>query len=484
MSNSQYQTFEAYGTQPALDPRTDLHNMETPAYGGYVPPPAYEAAAPPAYEDTYRPAYEVPEPVLPRPAGSVTGADPTEPGAHATAGRRAGARARRARCTERVDGTVRRLLPQALVVAFLAGGTTAFVAEDKAIELSVDGRPRTLHTFADDVTELLAEEGVRVRAHDVIVPAPGEALDSGDEVAVRYGRPVRLMLDGQRREVWTTAHTVEEALQQLGVRAEGAYLSASRSRRIGREGLALDVRTERSVTVMADGRARTIRTNAATVREAVAQAGITLRGQDATSVAPESFPRDGQTVSVLRITGTKEIREELIPFEVERTEDPSLFQGTEVVERPGQPGLRRVTYSVRTVNGVRKKPRWVGTEVVREPRAQVVKVGTRPLPDSVQSADQLNWQGLAACESGGSPERSTPPGRTAGSTSSTRRPGTVSEGRDGRRTRRRPSRRSGRRSCTCSRGPVRGRTAGDGCTAEPPAAGRPAGRPCRVPPVP
>ncbi|MFD8963028.1 resuscitation-promoting factor, partial [Streptomyces anulatus] len=44
--------------------------------------------------------------------------------------------------------SLRRLVPKALVVAFLAGGTTAFVAHDKAVRLSVDGTPRTLHTFA------------------------------------------------------------------------------------------------------------------------------------------------------------------------------------------------------------------------------------------------------------------------------------------------------------------------------------------------
>ncbi|MCT9079923.1 resuscitation-promoting factor [Streptomyces fulvoviolaceus] len=397
MSNSQYQTFEAYGpSEPYAEPHTDLHGAETLAYGVY--------AAPTSYDDTYRPAYEAqpaPAPVVP------------DPVARAGVDRRA-TRRRKARGGERSDGAMRRLLPQALVVAFLAGGTTAFVAKDKAIELSVDGKPRTLHTFADDVTELLAEEGVEVGAHDVVAPAPGEALASGDEVAVRYGRPVRLTLDGQRREVWTTADTVDGALEQLRVRAEGAYVSTSRSRRIGREGLALDVRTERSVTIMADGRARTIRTNAATVREVVEEAGITLRGQDATSVAPGSFPRDGQTVTVLRITGTKEVREESIPFNEERTEDPSLFRGTELVERAGQPGLRRVTYSLRTVNGVKQKPRRLRTEVVREPRTQVVKVGTMPLPTSVQGADDLNWQGLATCESGGRPGAVDPSGTYGG----------------------------------------------------------------------
>ncbi|MFF7761350.1 ubiquitin-like domain-containing protein [Streptomyces griseorubiginosus] len=387
MSNSPYETYEAYvPTEPYPEPST----------ADTLPYEVYETPFPP-YEDTYRPAYETSEPTLPL----------------QHSGRRA-ARRRRARYIERSDSTVRRLLPQALVVAFLAGGTTAFVAEDKAVELTVDGKPRTLHTFADDVTELLAEEGVAVGAHDVVAPAPGEQLASGDEVEVRYGRPVRLTLDGQRREVWTTAQTVEGALKQLGVRAEGAYLSTSRSRRIGREGLALDVRTERSVTVMADGRARTIRTNAATVGKAVEEAGVTLSGMDTTSVPSGSFPREGQTITVLRITGTREVREEQIPFREQRTQDASLFRGTEVIEQAGQPGVRRVTYSLRTVNGVKQRPRRIRVETVREPRDQLVRVGTRPMPTSVHGADHLNWQGLAHCESGGRPNAVDPSGTYGG----------------------------------------------------------------------
>ncbi|WP_456293642.1 ubiquitin-like domain-containing protein [Streptomyces mirabilis] len=410
MSNSQYETFGLTGMS--------FEDRET---GGQPP---YGAGSPGGYVDTYRPAYEAlavseapTEPILPRQTQTLVQTQTQALGDSAVeprSGGRAAARraARRRRTAERPDPL--RLLPQALVVAFLAGGASAFVASDKAIELSVDGKARTLHTFADDVTELLAEEGVRVGEHDVVAPAPGTELTSGDEIAVHYGRPVRLTLDGQPHEVWTTAHTVDGALQQLGVRAEGAYLSTSRSQRIGRQGLALDVRTERTVTIMADGRARTIRTNAATVGEAVEEAGITLHGEDTTSVPPGSFPRDGQTVSVMRITGTQEVREEAIPFRTTRTNDPSLFHGTEVVDRAGEPGTRRVTYLLRTVNGVRQKPRRVGDEVVREPRGRVVRVGTKPRPDSTQDADRLNWSGLAACESGGHPGAVDPSGTYGG----------------------------------------------------------------------
>ncbi|MFJ2392921.1 ubiquitin-like domain-containing protein [Streptomyces sp. NPDC087843] len=422
-----YRTHESYESYEAYESYESYENPEPYRDG----PPDGPVGPPGGSGDTYRPAYEAladrttqvsqvtllsqapTEPQLPRreyvqgpvaaPA-DAGGAETTlvEPltGGRAEV-RRTSRRAPRRRGTTARTDPLRRLLPQALVVAFLAGGTSAFVASDKAIELTVDGKPRTLHTFADDVSELLRGEGVRVGPHDVVAPAPGTPLASGDEVAVHYGRPVHLTLDGHRRRVWTTAATVDGALEQLGVRAEGAYLSASRSRPIGREGLALDVRTERTVTIMADGRARTIRTNAATVAEAVEEAGITLRNQDTTSVPSGSFPRDGQTVSVMRITGSREIREEPIPFKVTRTNDPTLFRGTEVVDRAGEPGTRRVLYLLRTVNGVKERPRRMGAEVVREPRTRVVRVGTKPRPDSVRGADHLNWSGLAACESGG-----------------------------------------------------------------------------------
>ncbi|MFD4315354.1 ubiquitin-like domain-containing protein [Streptomyces sp. NPDC058548] len=364
------------------------------------------------------PVHEQPTQAAPlvAPAPAPAAAPGAVPGLVPGQGSRAGSRraARRRKASGPTGDGLRRLVPQALVVAFLAGGTSAFVADDKAVRLSVDGVPRTLHTFADDVEELLADEGVAVGDHDIVAPAPAEALASGDEIVVRYGRPVALTLDGQRRQVWTTARTVEGALRQLGVRAEGAYLSVSRGAAISRTGLALDVRTERTVTFLADGRERTIRTNAATVREALAEAGITLSAQDATSVVPESFPRDGQTVTVLRITGSKVTREEAVPYAVERARDPELFVGTEVVDRQGAAGVRRVTYSLRTVNGVRQKPRRIGEEIVREPVSRRVRVGTRPMPTSVAGADGLDWGALAACESGGRPNAVDPSGTYGG----------------------------------------------------------------------
>jgi uncharacterized protein YabE (DUF348 family) len=328
-------------------------------------------------------------------------------------------RTHRAEHTRRFAGrplpeTLRRLLPQALVVACLAGGTTAFVSHDKAVKLSVEGTSRTLHTFADDVGELLAEQGLRTGRHDLVAPSPGRRIANGDEIAVRYGRPLTLSIDGRNHRVWTTARTVDAALKQLGVRAEGADLSASRGSAIGRRGLALRVRTERTVTFLADGHRRTVRTTAPTVREALEHAGIHLGAMDSASVPLDSYPRDGQTITVLRITGRESEREERIGYATVRRPDPELAAGSEVVAQEGRAGVRRVTYRLRSVNGVPQKPKRIDAKVIRPPRSRIVKYGTKQQPGSVAGADGLNWGALAQCESGGRSGAVDPSGRYGG----------------------------------------------------------------------
>ncbi|MCC5032976.1 ubiquitin-like domain-containing protein [Streptomyces sp. WAC 00631] len=305
---------------------------------------------------------------------------------------------------------LRRLLPQALVVVALAGGTWAFLAHDKAVRLSVDGRQRTLHTFAGDTRELLDDEGVRLGPHDAVDPVPGRPLAHGDRIAVRRGKPLDLTVDTERRARWTTAATVRGALRELRVPAEGAYLSVPRWAGIPRSGLVLEVRTERTVTVTADGRERTLRTNAGTVRDAVAEAGVVLRGPDTTFPPPDTFPRDREVLRVLRVRGERRVREEPIPYPAVRRADPALLRGAEVVARAGVSGVRRVTYAVRTVDGVRQRPRVLRSETVREPVPRIVRVGTRSA--RVPGADGPHRAAMAHCVSAGRPRYEPPGDRT------------------------------------------------------------------------
>ncbi|MEP6762172.1 MAG: ubiquitin-like domain-containing protein, partial [Sporichthyaceae bacterium] len=192
---------------------------------------------------------------------------------------------------------IARLL-QALVVTALVGGTTAFVACDKTVTVSVDGNVREVRSFGRTVGAVLANQGIAVGPHDLVVPQPGERLENGERITVRFGRPVDLTVDGESRRLWTTASSVSEALMMFGVRADGAVVSASRSARISRGGMALDVRLPHDLTFLADGKRSELTTTAATVHEALTEAGITLRPQDRHNARPADMPADEQVLAV------------------------------------------------------------------------------------------------------------------------------------------------------------------------------------------
>jgi len=113
------------------------------------------------------------------------------------------------------------------------------------------------------------------------------------------------------------------------------------------------------------------------------------------------MPTDGETVSIMRITGTTEIKQVPIPYTTTKQNDPTAYTGTTTVVTPGQDGVAQVTYALQIINGVKQKPKQISQTVVKQPVNEVDKVGTKALPTSASS---LNWGALANCESGGDPK--------------------------------------------------------------------------------
>lgn len=310
--------------------------------------------------------------------------------------------------TTEVWSTVRRsptsLALQAAALTALVGGTTAFVSFDKTVTVSVDGEQRKVRSFARTVGDVLDNEGIRVGKHDLVAPGRGTALSDGSEITVRYGRPLDVMLDGQRRKVWVTAGLVGEALSQLGVRDGSAWVSASRSLPIGRSGLTLQVRRPHDVTFLADGRRHVVSTTAPTVREAMIEAGLGLHSTDRISADLTSYPAEGQVVSITRISGQLVVQEKPMPFKVVRRASGGLYKGQTLISRKGRVGVRVLAYRKVFVNGKLSTHRLVRTTDAEPAIDQIILVGTKPKPKGpVPSADGLNWAALARCESGGNP---------------------------------------------------------------------------------
>jgi uncharacterized protein YabE (DUF348 family) len=306
---------------------------------------------------------------------------------------------------------VRRSLQLALfafVLLGLVGGLLAYAAAQKSVTLLIDGQAREVGTYAATVGEVLEDEGVPADEHDVVLPAAHQTLGDGDTVVLNRARPLRLTVDGVDREVYVTALSVDEALEQLGYRADGLVVSASRSERLPLGGMELTITTPKDVTLIADGEERVVTTTAATAGELLAEQGIELSDTDKTSLYPEQVLLDQMRLQVYRVTVKQKSVTTPIPHETVEVKDPAAFEGEETVVEDGRDGQKVTTYRVTSVDGEVVGRKKLNAQVTREPVTEKVRVGTKERP--APADDGLNWAAVAQCESGGNPRAVNPSG--------------------------------------------------------------------------
>ncbi|MGH8890816.1 MAG: ubiquitin-like domain-containing protein [Acidothermaceae bacterium] len=295
-----------------------------------------------------------------------------------------------------------------VVLAALVVGTTAYVGLDKTVHVSVDGKITSLHSYGHSVGDVLHRAGIAVGAHDALSPATSASVHDGETISIERGRQIKLTVDGSTHEVWVTASSVAQALSQAGLRTTGAVVSADRSARVPLTGLDIDVDLQHTMTVEVGRDARVLVTTAATVGDALTEAGIVVNPADHVSIPLDTRPSDGLAVIVVRITSNQTLESTPIPFTTVTKSDPTLFVGTKQVGQAGKNGTLVSTYQLSFADGKQTAKTLVSKQITVQPVPQVVLVGTKPKPKPVpvsypKKADGLNWAALAGCESGGRP---------------------------------------------------------------------------------
>ena len=303
------------------------------------------------------------------------------------------------------------------MLAAVVGGSAAYASINNDVTLNVDGRTTEVRALAGTVGDLLKDQGLKVGPRDIVAPAPSAKIDDGDTVVVRFARQLTVTVDGQKRTFWTTELSVDRALAAMGIRADGARLSASRSARIERTGMTMWLSTPKQVTLTVDRKVRKLTTTAPTVSELLREQGVTLKATDKLSAVPSAPVTENMVISVARVVAKRVTKTEAVPFPVTERKNSSMFKGDEKVVKKGVKGSRIAVYDVVRTNGKITTRKLVSAKVTKAPVAQIVEVGTKSRPSSGGgdgnvggSVDSLNWAALAECESGGNPNAVNPAG--------------------------------------------------------------------------
>jgi resuscitation-promoting factor RpfB len=267
-----------------------------------------------------------------------------------------------------------RWLVRGAVVGVLAGVSGVYVANAATLTIDYNGDVRTVGVYGDTVAEALASQHIELERDDVVQPAATSAVGAGGTVVVRTSRDVTVELDGQIMTLRTTAGTVGELLAALGPRGDGAVATASRTTQLDRDPVRFS--TVKEVNIAVDGSVLEFSTTRSTVRSVFEEAGIALAKGDVTSVPLDAAAVDGMIVMVSRDASSSRTVTEVVPFETETVEDPSLPQGYESIRTAGVAGEAKVTYEVKTVGGAVVERTLVDRKVTRKPVNEVLVVGT------------------------------------------------------------------------------------------------------------
>ncbi|HYO87865.1 MAG TPA: ubiquitin-like domain-containing protein, partial [Candidatus Limnocylindrales bacterium] len=169
----------------------------------------------------------------------------------------------------------------------LVGGMAAMVASVR-VQVVIDGAASLQDTRAATVADLLLEQGITLNAFDRVQPAPEARLEEGMVVQIARSRRVQVVVDGVVTMVRTAAVTSADILDALGVSVSPGDRVLVDGVRVASAALPvwpgaperIDVRHVQGVTVNDGGEMVAFDSTAATVGEALFEAGIPLYVSD------------------------------------------------------------------------------------------------------------------------------------------------------------------------------------------------------------
>ncbi len=341
-----------------------------------------------------------------------------------------------------------------ILVAALAAAALAvffFFPASKTVTLEVLGQPITINTRARQVSGVLDEAGIVLAEGDEIVPPPDTRLKDGQTIVLSPAIQVNIWVEDSLTTLTTTDHIPAAWLAQAGIalgendkilvngevqppdrivlyqdevtvevqrahtitvqRGEEQWTlhspAASLGQALWQAGITLSesdlltppaetpltgnmtarITPGRQITVSADGETITAATSAKTVGAALAQIGLPLQGLDYSQPDEDDpLPEDGH-ITVVRVQEEVVINQETIPFETQFTALADVEIDNYKVSQAGQVGLKAQRQRVRYENGEEVSREVEDEWVLRDPVPRIEGYGTKIVVRTADTPD-------------------------------------------------------------------------------------------------
>ncbi|MEC1400104.1 G5 and 3D domain-containing protein [Peribacillus simplex] len=263
------------------------------------------------------------------------------------------------------------------ILVSTALGILIYQGTKDTVTIMLDGKKEVVRTHAATVNDMLEDLEITVQAADYVHPSRATKVDDDLEVVWKPAQKIVMVQDSKRKEVWSTADTVDELLkdQDLSVK-EQDKITPSKSTKL-KANMEVAIDKAFSLKLVVGGDEKQVWSTSTTVADFLKQQGVKLNDLD--RVEPELTEKveAENTVNVVRIEKVTDVVEEPVDFAVITKKDDSLSKGKEKIVKEGKDGLVSKKYEVIKENGKEVKRELLSEKVVNKKQDKVVTVGTR-----------------------------------------------------------------------------------------------------------
>lgn len=270
----------------------------------------------------------------------------------------------------------------ALATVFAGGGGGAAYAMSNEVTVNAYGRVATFRTFDTQVADILEAHGVDVSHTDLVKPALGETVDSGDKIVVKERDEVKLSVDGAEQSVLVEGDTVADALAQAGIDAEGAAVSPKPDTKLEDVDGPVTVTTPKDITVTGmNGSWVAKGTTVRTVQDLLDKYfADSVDADDDVTPSRDTVLKDGDTIHLVRLSSEEKTEKVAIDYKTETRKDDAIYEGETRVVTKGEKGEKTIVKKISTTDGKATGEEVVKEEVTKEPVTEVVAKGTKKRP--------------------------------------------------------------------------------------------------------
>ncbi|PZG36639.1 hypothetical protein C1910_14360 [Listeria ivanovii] len=258
-------------------------------------------------------------------------------------------------------------------------------------------------THAKTVSAALDEAGIKVSEHDEIAPGKNAEIKDGMEIKYLPARQITINDNGTKKNVWSTKVDVADLLKDENITTRPHdVLNVALDDKL-KDGLEINIDRAIQLSLQNGEKKDTVWTTKTQVGDLLAEKNIKLDKEDRVSPAKDSNLKEKMTVQVTYVDSKADKKKEQIKFNTVYKEDDSLNQGVEKVVQEGKTGEKIVEYKVTFENGKEKKRDIIKENVTVAKSDKVVVRGKKAKPVVSQIANATPAKKAASSNTSSTP---------------------------------------------------------------------------------